>query len=72
MKSLPSRKTLKAPLRPVPAAVAAALTALLASSAAAQQTSAEPAAEQITVTGSRIRGIAPIGSAVVGVSRDSI
>lgn len=63
-------------------AVLAALAALALPAAAQQAAPADkPAAkpeekvekvEQITVTGSRIRGIAPIGSAVVGVDRNSI
>lgn len=69
---------------PARSAMALAVSALLALPAAAQQAAqaaekpdskAEEKAEkveQITVTGSRIRGIAPIGSAVVGVSRDNI
>jgi iron complex outermembrane receptor protein len=74
MKTHPSRRACKAPLRPV---AAAAVTSLLALSATAQQAPAPAAAadastEQITITGSRIRGIAPIGSPVVGVSRDAI
>ncbi len=60
-------------LKPVAAAAAASISALLALPAAAQTAAPDqPAAEQVTVTGSRIRGIAPIGSAVVAVSRDSI
>lgn len=58
-------------------AVAAAAAALCLATPARAQTA--PAAEgdaqadtTITITGSRIRGIAPIGSTVVGVSRDSI
>lgn len=57
-------------LRPV---CGAALTCLLAGGSLAQQ--APAAAEQageVVVTGSRIRGIAPIGAPVVGVARDDI
>lgn len=71
--------------RAIALAASAALTAF-ALPAAAQQQAAAPASapqgkadgkpeekiEQITITGSRIRGIAPIGSAVVGVDRNSI
>ncbi len=62
-------------------AASAALVALALPAAAQQATADKPDAkpeervekvEQITVTGSRIRGIAPIGSAVVGVDRNSI
>ena len=53
-------------LLPIPAA---ALLCLLGAQAIAQ--TAGPA-EEVTVTGSRIRGIAPVGSAVVSVGRDDI
>lgn len=57
-------------LRPI---CAAALTCLPVGPLLAQQAPAEPEqTAQIVVTGSRIRGIAPIGSAVVGVTRDDI
>ena len=32
----------------------------------------EPAVEEIIVTGSSIRGVAPVGSALIGVTRDTI
>jgi len=55
-------------------AVAAAAALCIALPAHAQATADGSAAPDgtITVTGSRIRGIAPIGAPVVGVSRDSI
>lgn len=66
-----------APPRPL-TALALAAAASLALPALAQQAAA-PAAdkadkpvEQVTVTGSRIRGIAPIGAPVVGVGRNDI
>lgn len=57
------------PLQPL---AAAACLALLGSAQA--QTAPAPAedATTVTVTGSRIRGVAPIGSPVVGVTRDDI
>ena len=51
----------------------AALLCLAASPALAQNTPAPvEKAEEIVITGSRIRGIAPVGPAVTGVTRDNI
>jgi iron complex outermembrane recepter protein len=61
---------------PKHSALALAAAAALALPAAAQQAAApaktDKPVEQITVTGSRIRGIEPIGSPVVGVGRADI
>jgi iron complex outermembrane receptor protein len=72
----PTRTDHRLKLHPV---CAAALSCLLAGPSLAQQAPAAPAtpapAEQMTevvVTGSRIRGVAPVGAAVNSVSRDAI
>jgi iron complex outermembrane receptor protein len=51
----------------------AALVALTAGQAFAQDAGADSAAvEEIVVTGSSIRGVAPVGSSLIGVTRDTI
>lgn len=65
-----SARRLRTPLRPVGLA---AMIALLAPTAAqAQATDGDKDAQEITVTGSRIRGVAPVGAPVTTVTRASI
>lgn len=59
------------PLFLTPLAAAAALSCLGTPAALAQQAGAEPATE-IVVTGSRIRGVAPVGATVTAVGREEI
>lgn len=49
----------------------AAITALMAAHGATAQT-APAAPEEVLVTGSRIRGIAPVGANVVGINREDV
>ncbi len=50
----------------------AAIAALMAGSQAFAQDAASATVEEVVVTGSSIRGVAPVGSALIGVGRDTI
>src|SRR5262245_58768220 len=54
------------------AALAAILSGAAAQAVFAQETPVEGELDEIVVTGSRIRGAAPVGSSVVGLERTDI
>jgi iron complex outermembrane recepter protein len=67
-----SMKT-SARLHPITVASAVALAlALNAAHAAEQAAASDEATEEIVITGSSIRGVAPVGSSLIAVSRDDI
>lgn len=52
--------------------ISACLTAGIGAAATAQDASGQPVTEEIVVTGSSLRGVAPVGSNLVTVGRDEI